>query len=323
MTYEIHNWLDGYLAARDRAYETRGAVELDFGVRWPRTTGADVIAIASLVDPAVIRHGTPGIIRRWRATRGDLERDALGAANLTYPENREFWATVEAAAVFLDDVAVPAPAPKIWNALIDELGSTLRNADGGTDIVHIDGAKTYDDLLEAQRALLANKRGSDTLPPPEGFQGGPAAIPHTTNSDVLQLATYWTDRLSSVKHEMGHDGIVKMWQVALDDVDKLAKPGKPDDVYPKNHEFWASARRVAVQVAISDEAPSKWDMFVGSVKTSVSHLPENVEHAIEGAAHAVEKAGKSVLESIGAPVLIGAGLLGLFLVSRAGKHEGV
>nr|HEX4316251.1 hypothetical protein [Kofleriaceae bacterium] len=321
MSYEIHNWLDGYLAARDRAYDTRGAVELDFGVRWPRTTGADVVAVAALVDPAITKHGTPGIIRRWRATRGDLERDALGAANLTYPENRTFWASVEAAVVFLDDVSVSPPAPKIWKALLDELGSTLRNADGGADIVHFDTAKTYDELLEAQRAFLANKRGSDVLPPPAGFGGWAAAVPHTTNADVLQLATYWTGRLTGVKHEMGHDGIVKMWQVAFDDVDKLAKPGKPDDVYPKNHEFWASARRVAVQVAISDEAPSKWDMFVGSVKDSVSHLPDRVEHAVEGAAHVIENAGKSVLESLGAPVLIGAGLLGLFLISRTSKHE--
>lgn len=60
MSQHIHSWVDGLLAIRDRAYATRGFVELDDGSRWPRTTGADVIAIAAFVDPSVKRHGTPG-----------------------------------------------------------------------------------------------------------------------------------------------------------------------------------------------------------------------------------------------------------------------
>ena len=340
MSSHIHTWTDGHLALRERAYEVRGLIEIHpdtvAATHWPRTTGADVIAIAALFDSAVRGNGTPGILRRWRATLADLQREALPAPRETYRENRSFWASLESVAVFLDDVAVAPPPPAIWDALIDQLGAIveLRNVGPSEDgpFAHFDGIKTYDDLWSAQKKYLGEKRGSDMLAPPAGFGGGTSAIPRTTNADVLQLATYWTDRLTNVKHEMGHDGIVKMWQVALADVDKIAKPGKPDAVYTKNNEFWASSWKVAVQVAVSDEAPTKWDMVVDSVKDSVTHLPENLGVAaskgadlLASAAHAVGKvaneAGKGLLSGLGAPILIGAGLLGVFLISRGRGHE--
>src|SRR5438445_12048259 len=110
MTAHIYNWSDGYVAVRHRAFETRGFLELDTGARWPRTTGEDVVAIAAIFDPSVRRHATPGVMRRWRATLADLEREAMAAPRATYTENRRFWSSLEAAAVFLDDVAVSSPA---------------------------------------------------------------------------------------------------------------------------------------------------------------------------------------------------------------------
>ncbi len=329
MSAHVHSWIDGHLALRERAYESRGFVDINPGThasgRWPRTTGSDVIAIAAIVDPAVRANGTPGVLRRWHATCADLRRDALTAVHETYPENRTFWASFESAAIFLDDVAVAPPSPAIWDALIDQIGAPVepRNAGPTEDgpFAHFDGLKTYDDLWIAQRKYLADKRGSDMQPPPTGFGSGPSPVPRTTNGDVLQLATYWTDRLSSAKHEMGHDGIVAMWHVALADVDKLAKTGKPDAVYAKNREFWASSWRVAVQIAISDEAPSKWDMVVSSVKNSVTHLPESLEHAASVIGDVAKQTGKGLLAGLGAPVLVGAGLIGVFLISRGHHHE--
>jgi hypothetical protein len=340
MSAHIHTWTDGHLALRLHAYETRGSVEVNpdtsSAARWPRTTGADVVAIAAIVDPAVRANGTPGVLRRWHATLADLERDALGAPHDTYAGNRMFWAAFESVAIYLDDIAVAPPAPEIWDALLDELSTVVeaRNAGPTEDgpFAHFDGIKTYDDLWIAQRKYLADKRGSDVLPPPAGFGGAASPVPRTTNADVLQLATYWSDRLAHVKHEMGHDGIVKMWQVALADVDLIAKPGKPDGVYAKNNAFWASSLKVAVQVAISDEAPTKWDMVVSSVKDSVAHLPENLENAaskgadlVASAAHTVgqvaNQAGKGLLSGLGAPVLIGAGLIGAYLLARGHKDE--
>ena len=334
MSQHIHTWIDAHLAVRARAYETRGSIQLDSGAQWPRTTGADVIAIAALFDHAVRLHGTPGIARRWRATLADLEREALTAPRETYAENRAFWPTLESVSVFLDDVAVAPPAPALWDALIHEIGADLRNVGPTEDgpIAHFDGIKTYDDLWTAQKKFLADKRGSDKVPPPAGMGGGDYIIPRSTNADVLQIATYWSDQLAKAKHVMGYDTAVTKWKGAMADVDKLAKSGKPGDVYPKNNEFWRYAFEVAVQIAIGDESPSKWDLVVESVKDSVTHLPENLGHAasktaefVEEAAHAVGKiageAGKGLFSGLGAPLLIGAGLLGVFLISRGGKHE--
>ena len=147
MSSDIRSWIDGHLALRQRAYETRGGIELDDGSHWPRTTGADVIAIAALVDPWIRGNGTPGIQRRWHAALEDLERDALSAPHDTYRTNRAFWSTLETVVVFLDDVGIAPPDPPLWEAMLGEL-SAYRNAgpSGDGPIAHFDNIKTYDDL---------------------------------------------------------------------------------------------------------------------------------------------------------------------------------
>ena len=227
MSQHIHTWIDAHLAVRARAYEMRGSIQLDSGAQWPRTTGSDVIAIAALFDHAVRLHGTPGIARRWRATLADLEREALAAPRETYAENRTFWPTIESVSVFLDDVAVAPPTPALWDALIHEIGADLRNVGPTEDgpIAHFDGIKTYDDLWTAQKKFLADKRGSDKMPPPAGMGGGDYIIPRSTNADVLQLATYWSEQLAKAKKVMGYDTAVAKWKSAMADVDRLAKPG--------------------------------------------------------------------------------------------------
>jgi hypothetical protein len=333
MSHHIHSWVDGHLAIRQRAYETRGFVEIDSGTRWPRTTGADVIALAALVNPAVRQHATPGVLRRWVATCADLQHDALPAAQDTYPENRSFWSSLESTVIYLDDIAVAPPSAALWDALIAEVGAR-RNVGPTTDgpIAHFDNIKTYDDLYNSQLKFLKEKRGTDARDQPPGHSGGTRDIPRTTNADVLQLATYWSNELAKVKHVFGHDGVVARWTPVVNDVDKLAKNGKPDEVYAKNNEFWREMQQVAIQIAVADEAPSKWDMVVDSVKDSVKHLPETLTGAaskgaelIESAAHAVGKvaneAGKGLFSGLGAPVLIGAGLIGLFLISRNRSHR--
>lgn len=333
MSEHIHTWVDGHLAVRSRAYETRGSITTDTGARWPRTTGSDVVSIAALVDPAIRRHGTPGVVRRWRVVLATMEQDALSAPRETFRDNRAFWSAFESAAVYLDDLAVTPPAPGVWDALLEEL-SERRNVGPTTDgpIAHFDNIKTYDDLYNAQLKFLWEKRGFDQLDQPAGFSGGNRKIPRTTNSDVLQLAAYWSKQLEDVKHVFGHDGVVARWKPIAADVEKLAKTGAPDAVYAKNNELWRGLQEVAIQVAVSDEAPSKWDMVVDSVKDSIVHLPQTVsgaashaadyvEKAAEAVGHVASAAGKGLFAGLGAPVLIGVGLLGLFFITRNRDHQ--
>jgi hypothetical protein len=332
MTAHIHSWSDGYLAARYRAFETRGLIELDSGARWPRTTGEDVVAIAAMFDPAIRTHATPGVMRRWRATLGDLEQGAVASPHATYAENRTFWSSIEAAAVFLDDMAVTPPAPALWDALLDQIGAHHRNAGPSSADPFGLKATTFDDLWRAQRDYFAQKHGFDQPDPPAGFGMKGLKIPRTTNQEVVQVAAYWTAQLAKAREVMGYQGAVDKWKTALADVDKLAKTGKPDDVYAKNNEFWHTLNDVSIQIAIGDEAPTKWDLAKDSIKDSVTHLPDTIEHAaskgadlIASAAHAVGKvaneAGKGLFAGFGTPLLVGAGLLGLFLITRDRHHE--
>lgn len=335
MSSHIHSWIDGYVAVRAHASETRGAIELDSGARWPRTTGSDVIAIAAMFDGAIRTHGTPGVMRRWRATLEGLEADALTAAHSTYPSNRSFWSSLEVAAVFLDDVVVTPPAPAVWDALLAQIGERTRNAgpSGDGPFTHFDNVKTFDDLFNAQLLYLRDKRGADTLAQPSGFSGGDKQIPRTTNADVIALAGYWTAQLARVKHIAERDAIEVRWKTATADVDKLARSGKPSATYAKNNEFWRTLQQTAIHVAVADEAPSKADMALASLETSLAHLPQTVGAAaskgadfVADVAHAagkvVNEASKGLLAGVGKPVLYGAaGLLGLYLLTRGHRHE--
>lgn len=335
MSAHIHNWTDGYLALRARAFETRGSIETDTGARWPRSTGEDVIAIAAIFDHAVRLHGTLGIVRRWRETLAGLEHEALGALHATYRDSRAFWSSLEMAAVFLDDLAIEAPAPSFWDALIEQLGNEpVRNAgpsgDGPFD--HFDGIKTYDDLYLAEYKLLRDKRGADNLAAPTGMIGAQKPIPRATNADVIALATYWSKQLDAAKHVMGRDSIAVAWKAAIADVDKLARNAKQDDVYAKNNEFWRTLGELAIYVAAADESQSAWNIAAGSLNDSLKHLPENLARVAESgadlvasAAHAVGKvaneAGKGLFAGFGTPLLVGGGLLGLLFLSRRRRTE--
>lgn len=344
MTTPISNWTDGYLALRRRAVDVRGLAQLDTEdgrvEQWPRTTGADAIEIAALFDPGVRSYSSPGLQRRWAQRLKELGLEGVHEPAVEYPENRTYWRALQDLAVFFDDVTAPSPRQGMWDALLDRIGAIdelhdiHRNVGPTEDgpFAHFEGIKTYDDLWSAQKKYLAQKRGSDKLPPPPGFGMGQMDIPRTTNQDVLQLATYWTHQLAEAKQVMGYAGVMAKWKVASADVDRFAKIGKPDEVYPKNNEFWRTALEVAIQIAIADEAPSKWDLFVGSVKDSITHLPETLEHAgsaalevVGEAAHATGKvvgeAGKGLLGGLGTPVLIGGGLLAGYLLLRRRQTE--
>ena len=315
----ITNWTDGYLALRACADGARGMAEAD-GARWPRTTGDDVIAIASLVDPSMCglcaKHGELGIVARWREATRDLLAYAVAEPPAEYRANATFWPTLAAVCIYLDSIDGPAPSSARWDALLAELGraSTHRNAD----------APGYDDVWIQQRNQLAAQRGSDREP--NGL-----IVPRSTNADVLQLAAYWTNALADVRHLHGYDAVAAEWKVMLVEVDAYTKHGKPGDVYIHNTEFWRLSWKVAVQIAVTNEAPTKWEMLKDSVASSVTHLPDTLaegahkvgELFTRGAREVgkvVGEAGGGLLSGLGIPVVVIAGLVGLYLLVRP-RHE--
>jgi hypothetical protein len=148
---------------------------------------------------------------------------------------------------------------------------------------------------------------------------------------VIALADYWTAQLARVKHIAERDAIEARWKAATADVDKLARTGKPDDVYAKNNEFWRTLQQTAIHVAVADEAPSSADLAIDALKTSLSHLPQTLGAAaskgaefVADVAHAAgevaNEAGKGLLSGLSTPLVVGAGLLGLYLITRRHGH---
>lgn len=332
------DWTDAFLELKHRAEEVRGVVVLDFdtanAIRWPRTIGADVIAIAALVDPYVRRIRNEALRHRWRAALLAVERHAISAPGKVYAENRRFWDTLVRAFVFLSSTDAPLPDAAQWSALLDQLGDvlSLRNAGPkGDGPFKAFDAKTFSDLFLAQLEFLRTERGFDKVAAIAGETGGTKDIPRTTNADVVQLADYWSKQLTSVKKVMGHEGVVKKWNAALVGVE-AARKAEPNAVYPANNAFWRALQTTAVQISVADEQPSEWDLALESLGDSVKYLPENLREGAKALASGVSdvatgiakgvgavagSAGKGFFAGFGTPLLVGGGLLGLFLISRA------
>jgi hypothetical protein len=328
----IQSWTDGYVALRHRAEAVRGAVTIHPNTldaeRWPRTTAADAIAIAALVDPFVralpATTGHLAIARRWAACLAELEAAALGDQDAPYRHNRALWRTVAAVAVHLASVGCAGPSPIEWEALFAQLAMARpRNAGpkGAVPFGPFTGVKTYDELWSAQYKLLRERHGVDAA----------TKYPLTTNAEVVTLADYWTKQLGAVKRVSGHDRAKAGWDAAITDVNTIAKPADPTAVYPKNNLFWRALETLAIQIATADEAPTDWDRFVDAVGHSVTHLPENLAAAAEyvaggagAAASAVSSAAGKVagaaaggfLGALKTPLLVGAGLVGAYLLLR-------
>jgi len=342
MSIEITTWLRAFFSLQASAMESRGFVELEPGpnddvfIRWPRTSGHDVVAIAAVLDPYLreqpLRFGGHGIARRWRAVVDDLERYALDDPREEYPENRSFWNTLPAICVYLHSEGAPLPAPEVWTALRAVLSDALLFRNVGTDSPFKPfNVKTWDELWIEQWKFSCDTRGFDELAAEVGGSGKKTKIPRSTNADVIALADYWSKKFADIREVFGHKDTLARWKRALADIDGVARKGDPAAVYPKNNAFWRDLKATAIHIAVADEAPTKWDMAKDAIKESVKNLPETIKVGAEKAATAVasaagdiaqgvgkvaNEAGKGLFAGFGTPLLVGAGLLGLFLISR-------
>jgi len=349
MSFPITSWLRAYFALQERAFAARGYVELypgtDEAVRWPRTTGADVLAISAVIDPAMREaprtFGSEAIRQRWLLCRAQIGQLALAEPERTFEDNRAFWRTVLGVCSFLDSIAAPVPPQRVWNALLAELTAPrpLRNTGprGDGPFKHFENVATFHDLYLEQYRYLRESRGSDMLKPEPGMGGPEKPIPRTTNADVIKLADYWSEQLASVKRVINHDAVVKRWRAALDDVDQLARHGQADALYPKNNAFWRALSHTATHVSAADEAPTTWDIAIDSLKDSLEHLPENLKAGAEtivrkaaglagelahGVGTIASQAGRGLFAGLGVPLLLGGGLIAMFLLSeRHDQHE--
>lgn len=319
MSTQSLSWIDAYLVVRTEALIARESS----GERYPRTTNADVMMLASIFDPFLRSYGSDGLKCRWRVLRDELARVLLADPNDTYPCNALFWSTLDGAVVYFDERAVEPPAAALWDDMIVQLRTAAerRNAGpkGDGPFKHFD-AKTFDDLYLAQYQYLRDLRGADTLAPDAGASGFPKPIPRTTNADVLALTKYWSAQLASVPRVFGHEGVEKKWKEAADTVAVTATKADPSVVYPHNNAFWRVLGTTAAHIAAADEAPGNASMFLDSVVHSLESLPGRVADVVGEGAGIVAKVGGAAaagfLGEFKTPLLIGGGLLAVYLLAR-------
>jgi hypothetical protein len=343
----IRDWTDGFLCLKHHAEAARGAVESDLHVgdrqRWPRTTGADVICIAALIDPCVRsllssgRFGTATVAQRWGACLDDLERFALPNPAAEYLDNRRFWDDLLTIAVHLSSAFEQLPTQEEWEQVLASLREPLRNGvPKDVPFGPFSNVFDYGDLFAAQKKHLMERRGVELRAPEPGMTGGEKSIPRTTYQDVLSLRDFWDRALDSAKEVLGHASVVEQWRAASADVDALGKATSDrTTLYPKNNAFWRALSRVAVQVTVAEEAPSTARRVLDSAKVGILGAPATVYNTVKTVATGTAEAAGEVATSVAGginkvfrglfsgagPYVLGGGLLGGYLLLRSRKGQ--
>jgi hypothetical protein len=221
-----------------------------------------------------------------------------------YPFNLEFWTAI--AQLAQCDAAGQLPAPWAFQPPPTGRGHVHRNA-GGEDTDHIvfPDAKTWDDAAMKQKTEFSRLRGEDVYPVTEGQAGAHIThVPRTTISDVRQVANYWALAIARAGVDKSDQGTIKRWHDALDQVMRIPSDADPHSVYPYNRELWAAVMSISVQIAVHDEAPSRFTLAMESLGHGFKELPNTLSNVWD----AVQNAGKKVIaNAIGRPLLYAAG----------------
>jgi hypothetical protein len=353
-------WNDMYLELWTEAARSRGTItnigELPDAPRvstigeWPRTTGADVIAIASLIDPVLsetpLRLGGYGLTRLWQTQVIEIEGAAFPNPTAEYAHNRAFWSTLLAVAVHLTTMEAPTPVDEAWEMLIGALWTPAieqRNAAGATARTLASG--TFAGMWEVLRAEHVRARGREVRA--DDNLGTPIDVPRTTNGDVRRLENYWNRSLIQLQVRVmtgevpsadDFEAVQLEWQAVTERTAQHAVDGQPNDASPSNVEFWRASRALASildrlqehpppYIVLDDEAsvpaPSsqsqpKAPTAASTPKDLSSRLNELAETAVTAVAHAVNHAGNRLVATVGRPLLFtGAMLAALLIVLKA------
>jgi hypothetical protein len=332
--------------------ELPGAPHLSTIPEWPRTTGADVIAIASLIDPvlseAPVKLGSYGLTRLWQAQVIEIEGIAFSSPTAEYAQNRGFWSTLLAVAVHLARLEAPLPEDEAWETLMGAIWTPIfeqRNA--AVPVSRTFASSTVAGMWEVLRAEHVRIRGVEARTDDEF--GGTIEIPRTTNGDARRLESYWSRALvqlqvrvmtGAVPSPEDFEAIQLEWQAVTARAVQDVFNGKPTDVYPDNVAFWRASRALASALDLLQERPAPYVVLDDATPTPTpvkpsqpqpnvapakpkqqdlsSRLSELADNAVTAVAHAVNDAGNRLVSTVGRPLLFtGAMVAALLLVLKA------
>jgi hypothetical protein len=138
--------------------------------------------------------------------------------------------------------------------------------------------KSYDELYRAQKAYYAKLRGSDIVEGDSVLR----VVPRTTVADARELVATWgfggilsksgVHNFSDISHKQA----IGAWNGAQATFDLVAPALKDDQVYPANRQLWRALGGIAVQAAVTDEAPSRVSLAVRAVGHGIKELPNTL-----------------------------------------------
>ena len=352
-------WNDLFLELWMQAAQSRGSVtigELPGAPRlstipeWPRTTAADVIAIASLIDPVLsempVKLGGYGLTKLWQAQVIEIEGIAFPNPTAESAQNRGFWSTLLAVAVHLARLEAPLPADEAWETLMGAIWTPVfeqRNA--AVPLSRSFVSSTFAGMWEVLRAEHVRARGVDART--DDDFGGTIEIPRTTYGDARRLEAYWSRSLvqlqvrvmtGAVRSPEDFEALQLEWQAVTARAAQDVFHAKATDVYPDNGEFWRASRALASALDLLQERPAPYVVLNDATPTPVkpshphsnvpparpepkdlsSRLSELADNAVMAVAHAVNDAGNRVVAKVGRPLLFtGAMVAALLLILKA------
>jgi len=291
----------------------------------PATCNADVLALADYWTDQLARVGANAsdtycrlVYSCWRDVLHRALRHAKHAPAFdTYVHNTEFWNALLLLTT-QSDVRYASPTP--WAFQVPRCGhhhGHHRNA-AATDTgptFDFPAAKTWDDAARMQRDAFSALRGEDRV---TGRLIG--RVPRTTIADVRQLAAYWSNGLARVgEHsfaDISYKHVLKRWKDAVAEVERISPTADSASVYEHNTDFWEALMTIAIQVAVTAEAPTRWTLVKETAKHAIAELPSTLKTAANDLAAGV----------LAKPLLyVGVGLGGLaltiVLLRRSAKSE--
>jgi hypothetical protein len=262
-------------------------VDTSFVSAVPSTCNADVVSLADYWTGQLTRIGGSAcdtyrrlVYSCWRDVLHRVTRDARHApAHHTYAHNGEFWSAL-VLLTMQSDACDEAPMP--WAFHVPTSCGHHRNVaavDTGATL-DFPAAKTWDEAAQMQRDAFSRLRGEDRV-----TGRLIARVPRTTVADVRQLAAYWSNGLAKVgEHsfaDISYRHVIDRWKAAVAEVDRIPLNTEATSVYPHNTDFWEAVMTIAIQVAVTAEAPTRWKLVKEATKHAITELPNTLKTAVQ------------------------------------------
>ena len=284
----------------------------------PATWNADVLALADYWTDQLARIGNRAsdayhqlVYLCWRQVLHRVMQDAIHASALdTCTHNVEFW-NVLVLLTMHSDASDEKPTP--WTCRVP-CGRDHRNAQAVDTGPTLDfpAAKTWDEAAQMQRDTFSKLRSEDLVTGRLIHR-----VPRTTIADVRQLAAYWASSLAKVgEHssaDISYKRVLRRWKDAVAEVDRIPPNADPASVYEHNTDFWEAVLTIAIQIAVTAEAPTRWTLVKEATKQAIAELPNTLKTTMQYVA------GSALVKPI---LYAGAGLGGLALLLYFLRHSG-